>query len=536
MKRAFLFILALFFLTGCSSPSKTPETQNQWWNTAVFYEIFIRSFADSNGDGIGDFNGLTQRLDYLNDGKPGEGNDLEVDALWLMPIMPSSSYHGYDVTDYYSVNPDYGTMEDFRRLLDEAHRRNIKVIIDLVINHTSWDHPWFQDSWTPSSPKRDWYIWSETDPGYSGPWSQVVWHRGPKEGFYYGVFYHGMPDLNLENPEVKKEIQKIVKFWLVDVGVDGFRLDGVRHYIEDGKKQVNTRQTHEWLKKFYADVKKIKPDAVLVGEVWDGSDLVAPYLNSSELDLAFDFDLAEAWVGSVSSGDARGIASVLGYDSRLVNPFSFATFLTNHDMNRVMSQVGGNLQKAKLASMLLLTSPGTPFLYYGEEIGLMGAKPDENIRLPMRWDDGQAYGFTGGIPWREDPSEKPEPVSRQINNKDSLLEHYRKWIAFRKNNPALLRGKTYVLDSVSPSLIGYLRVDGDQVILILANPGMKQLENARVSLSQSDLRGTIPLVCAEGCGSTHFTLQFDPNGGFTDLNLPFVIPADGWAILQATKK
>ena len=534
-KFTLIFLLLALIAAGCGRSQEMPDEQNRWWDTAVFYEIFVRSFADSNGDGIGDINGLTERLDYLNDGKPGEGEDLGVDALWLMPIMPSPSYHGYDVTDYYTVNPEYGTMEDFRRFLTEAHRRNIKVIIDLVINHTSWDHPWFQESWTPDSPKRDWYVWADKDPGYTGPWTQTVWHRGPKEGYYYGVFYHGMPDLNLENRQVKKEIQKIVQFWLEDVGVDGFRLDGVRHYIEDGKKQVNTPQTHEWLSDFYQMVKKINPDALLVGEVWDGSDLVAPYINNPELDLAFDFDLAETWVGSISSGDGRGINSVLGYDLRLANPFDFATFLTNHDMNRVMSQVGGSLEKAKMASALLMTGPGVPFIYYGEEIGLLGSKPDENIRLPMRWDDSTYFGFSAVEPWRMDPADTPVPVSAQASDAESLLNHYRALIEFRKGNPAASTGQTYLLESNDPNLVAYLRAEGEDVILVIANPGIKPSKAARFTLAESSLKGIHQFKAEFGLEAKEVEIAMDEKGGFKDVILIDELPADGWVIFTSSQ-
>jgi glycosidase len=211
-----------------------------WWNDTVFYEVFLRSFYDSNGDGIGDINGLIEKLDYLNDGDPKTKTDLGITGIWLMPIFPSPSYHGYDVKDYYEINPDYGTMEDFNRLLEEAHLRGIRIVIDFVINHTSTEHPWFIEARKgEDSLYRNLYIWSEQKPDYLGPWGQPVWHANYDQTYYYGVFWSGMPDLNFENQEVTNEINRIAAFWLEDIGVDGFRVDGARHLIEDGDIQKN---------------------------------------------------------------------------------------------------------------------------------------------------------------------------------------------------------------------------------------------------------------------------------------------------------
>ena len=190
-----------------ATPTPTPDplftgtNDYPWWNDTVFYEIFVRSFYDSDGNGIGDLNGVIEKLDYLNDGDPTTSEDLGVTGIWLMPIMVSPSYHGYDVVDYFQVDPDYGTNEDFLRLMDEAHARGIRVIVDLVMNHTSNAHPWFLDSQNPDSDKREWYIWADENPGYRGPDGQVVWHNNPS-GYYYGIFWSGMPDLNYENPDV----------------------------------------------------------------------------------------------------------------------------------------------------------------------------------------------------------------------------------------------------------------------------------------------------------------------------------------------
>ena len=214
-----------------------------WWNDSVFYEIFVRSFKDSNGDGIGDLNGLIEKLDYLQ--------DLGVTGLWLMPIHPSPSYHGYDVTDYYSINPDYGTLDDFKRLVTEAKQRNIRIIIDYVLNHTSTEHPWFVASQDPQSPYRDWYVWSKTDPG------QEHWHRAANGDYYYGFFGEHMPDLNYTNPEVTEKMNDVARFWLQDIGIDGLRLDAAKYLVEEGTVIQNSDSTHEWYKNFRPEYKAV---------------------------------------------------------------------------------------------------------------------------------------------------------------------------------------------------------------------------------------------------------------------------------------
>jgi len=387
-------------------PSATPKPKvtldpniEYWWNDTVFYEIFVRSFYDSDGDGVGDLNGLIEKLDYLNDGDPTTSDDLGITGIWLMPIMQSPSYHGYDVVDYYTVDEEYGTNADFQRLMAEAHQRGIRVIIDLVLNHTSNQHPWFLDARDEDSHYRDWYIWSDSNPGYAGPWGQGVWHKF-FDSYYYGVFWSGMPDLNLRNPEATAQLQDAARFWLEEMGVDGFRLDAIKHLIEDGPTQENTNATHDWLSGFYTFYKAVDQNAFTVGEAWMGTRELLEY-TGDEVDVVFAFDLAEDMINT-----ARGpLASAVGQrTAQMVADFpagQYATFLANHDQNRLMSQLLGDEAQAKLAATLLLTSPGVPFLYYGEEIGMLGTKPDEDIRRPMQWSKNLLNaGFTNGIPWR----------------------------------------------------------------------------------------------------------------------------------------
>ena len=418
-----------------------PESMLPWWNDRVFYEIFVRSFKDSDGDGVGDFAGLTASLDYLNDGDPATTEDLGVTGIWLMPVFPSPSYHGYDVTDYRTVNPDYGTMEEFAAFLDAAHERGIAVLVDLVINHSSREHPWFVASAAGDPEYGDWYLWSDTDPGTTSPWSgDPLWH--PRDDrYYYGLFWEGMPDLNLENLAVKTEVHDIARFWLEDVGVDGFRLDGARHLIEEGDVVSDTPTTVAWLEDFNEYVHSIAPDALVLGEVWSPTETVAGYVPEA-LDLAFEFDLAAAGGTAVREQNFATLESAVATAEASYPPLQYATFLTNHDMNRLMSEVGGDVAIAKLAATWLLTSPGVPFVYYGEEVGLEGVKPDETIRTPMPWTDAEpGVGFTTGVPWQPaDPSFVAANVADEIGDPDSLLAHYRALIQDRAASVALRRG------------------------------------------------------------------------------------------------
>lgn len=485
MKRIFLCLLTfIILLTACASPStptSAPVTDppsptpgpvsTKWWSDDVFYEIFVRSFNDSNGDGIGDFNGVTEKLDYLNDGDPNTTTDLGVTGLWLMPIFPSPSYHGYDVTDYYNVNPQYGTLDDFKHLVEEAHKRDIKVTIDMVINHTSDQHPWFKDAKKNlDSPYRNWYIWSDTNPGYQGPWGEKVWHSTPN-GFYYGIFESFMPDLNYNNPEVTAEITKIFSFWSNDVGVDGFRLDAAKHLIEEGAKQANTQSTHQWWQAFYPVYKSMNPNMMTVGEVFgDGLSVSSSYVKNNEFDLIFNFQLASMFIKAAQTGKANNVATSIETSNTFMPNAQYASFLTNHDQNRIMNELKGDVNKAKVAASLLLTSPGTPYLYYGEEIGMQGMKPDENIRLPMQWNAEANAGFTTGKPWRApDANYKEVNMDAQTNDANSLLSHYRALIQLRNAHSALRTGTYTEVKSNNPSVYAALRMDDDETILVVIN-------------------------------------------------------------------
>ncbi len=469
-----------------------------WWNERVFYEVFVRSFYDSDGDGSGDLRGLIEKLDYLNDGDPATTTDLGVTGLWLMPIMASPSYHGYDVTDYRSVNPDYGTNDDFKALLAAAHERDVAVIIDLPVNHTSSQHPWFEAAAAGDPQYRDWYVWDESCPTYRGPWNQKVWIP-LNDSCYYAVFWDGMPDLNYGNPAVVAEMNDIARFWLEDMGADGFRLDGLKHIVEEGTNQINTEGTHEWAAGFRTYVKSVKPDALLVGEVNDNTFVSSSYVPEGS-DLVFDFDLAEALLTSANSGAAAGAATLQERVGRLYPPGQYAAFLTNHDQNRVANALRGDDDKQKVAASLLLTQPGVPFVYYGEEIGMSGAKPDERIRTPMQWDATErSGGFTSGRPWEALQNNYADVnVAEQTDDPDSLLSHYRELIHLRSAHPALQTGTYTLVESGSRAVYSFLRQSEGETLLVLINLSKNPVSEYGLSLSASFSGAQAALVAGDG--------------------------------------
>jgi alpha-amylase len=460
-----------------------------WWQGRVFYEVFVRSFADSDGDGIGDLRGLIDHLDALNDGDPASNEDLGVTGLWLMPIAESPSYHGYDVVDYGAVERDYGSADDFRALVEAAHKRGIAIVLDLVINHTSRDHPWFEDARTPGSTHDDWYVWSDTRPAIAGRGGARVWHPDG-DRFYYGYFWEGMPDLNLKNPEVTAEVDEVATFWLDDMSVDGFRLDAARHLIEDGTMLENTPATFDWLESFRGRLHDQRPEALVLGEVWDASSISSKYVREGALDLTFDFGLASSTITSLRSGDAGALAAAHDEIATLYPPGGLATFLTNHDQDRIVSQLNGDLDAARLAGALLLTGPGTPFVYYGEEIGLSGRKPDERIRPPMRWDAATPNaGFTTGTPWEALGDDRPgTDVATQSADPASLLSTYRDLIALRAAHPALAVGDFIPIEAAGPSVVAYLRsVPAGGSILVIANLADEAVASVSLGLDAGPL-------------------------------------------------
>jgi alpha-amylase len=427
------------------------------------YEIFVRSFFDSNGDGIGDLNGLTQKLDYVK--------GLGADCIWLMPVAESPSYHGYDVTNYYKIEPDYGTNEDFKRFMTEAHRRGINVIVDLVLNHSSDQHPYFQAALQDiASPYRSWYRWS-SDSGHN-------WHRSPvRDEYYYGFFWKGMPDLNFETPAVMEESKKIARFWLDSMRVDGFRLDAVRHLIEEGTVDANTAGTHRVLREFGTYVRRIAPRSYTVGEVWDNIDVLLTYY-PDQLDSYFAFEVADAIVEGARSGSGSRILPAILRLEGAVPDHRWAPFLRNHDQQRAMTALNGDVAAAKVAATILLTLPGVPFVYYGEEIGMTGNKPDEQLRTPMQWAPAPAGGFSAARPWEAlQPDSMTVTVAAQDKDSASLLNHYRRMMNLRAVTPALTQGDIVPLDAGNDAVVAYLRRMDKQIVLVVANLGATPLGN-----------------------------------------------------------
>ncbi len=478
-----------------------------WWNDRVFYEVFVRSFSDSDGDGIGDLAGLTERLDYLNDGDPSTTTDLGVTGLWLMPIFESPSYHGYDVVDYRAIESDYGSIEDLEALLAAAHDRGIAVIIDLVINHSSIQHPWFIESRDQTTDRADWYLWQPEDPGWPGPWGQEVWHRDT-EDYYYGIFWEGMPDLNLTNDAVTAEMHDIARFWLGEIGLDGYRLDAARHLIEDGPTQTDTPQTHAWLAEFRDEMHALDPGALILGEVWSDTETISSYLPDS-LDLAFEFALSEAFLDAMTRWQAEPLIDAQQAVIDAYPAGQFAPFLTNHDMDRIMSQLGGAPERARLAATWLLTAPGTPFVYYGEEVGMEGEKPDEDIRTPMAWTgEPPSVGFTDAIPWQApDLSFKDANVADQTGDPESLLSLYRDLIHFRNESPALRFGETIVLDTGHPSVYAVLRVGDAEQVLTVLNLSGRPVSDYSIDLSSLSPEDTRVSTVVVGSDSIELVVE-----------------------------
>ena len=509
-----------------------------WARQGVCYEVFVRSFFDSNGDGKGDLLGLIAKLDYLNDGNPNSGKSLGVNCIWLMPIDQSPSYHGYDTIDYYKVNPEYGTNDDFKKLTQEAHKRGIYVITDLVLNHTSIQSPWFQEAAkNPQSPYRDWYIFSPTDPGYPGPLGKA-WHKNPYgNDYYYAVFGADLPDLNYRNPAVTKQIYDLTRYWLQDMGADGFRLDAVKHLIEDGQKQLDTPETYAWWRDFQKYLTTVKPDAFTIGEVSSGSSLKGYY--PDQLNDYFEFSLAQGVVNSAKQGTSSFVN--LAKDTYQNWPAQrWGTFLTNHDQNRVMDVLNSKIGRMQVAASAYLTLPGLPFIYYGEEIGMLGVKPDEKIRTPMQWSgDSDKGGFSTGQPWEAlNPDVRTVNVQSQEANPNSLLNLYRNLIKVRRVNPALAQGDFSAV-TAKFGVAAYLRQSGENSVLVVINMSDEEVKDLQLSVESSGLAAgqytTTTLLSVNNPGAAFAPLKVGANGAIADYAPLTALPAYSVYIIQLKK-
>jgi len=466
MKKLTVCIILITAL-ALSPAAHAQERLTQGAKQGTYYEIFLRSFADSDGDGIGDLNGLTGKLDCLS--------RLGATGIWLMPCFPSPSYHGYDVSDYYSIHPDYGTMEDFETFLREADGRGISVILDLVVNHTSSEHPWFKASRDPDSPYRNWYRWSDDGEDVNLN-ATAMGHRTWNEtesGYYAGLFSDQMPDLNLDDLDLRQEIKNIAKFWM-EKGVAGFRLDAAMHiysFAEMGPKAGPPSALNlAWWGEFADYCRSINPDCYLVGEVWDNPGTRAQY--AAVLGSVFHFDMGETLAHTIVVGSNKGNAFAksmkMEYD-RLAdaNPDAInAIFLSNHDQTRICTALRNDLDNLKMAASVYLTMQGVPFVYYGEELGMMGGKPDENIRTPFLWgeDDPAFCTWLGSV-----YNQKVARFTEQDADPGSLLFHYRRLMTLRAVTPALFAGILDVLEQPNDAVMSYSMTAPEQAVWVLHN-------------------------------------------------------------------
>ena len=445
-----------------NTPASAPSRSGVW------YEIFVRAWYDTDGDGIGDLNGVTEKLDYLK--------SLGVDGIWLMPINPSPSYHGYDVTDYRAVNPQYGTLADLHRLLEAAHARGIRVIMDLVVNHTSDRHPWFLAAPRPADPHHDWYSWAGpgTDLDARSATGGQAWHALGKQ-HYLGIFTSGMPDLDFDTPAVRKEIIAIGRYWLAQ-GVDGFRLDAARHIYDDFAATADDpamlHRNLAWWSAFHGAMKAARPDVYLVGEVTrDEPKQLAPWYGP--LNAVFDFPLAAQLVESARNERSGKLVELLKHVAAEIPAGQDAPFLSNHDQERVMSQLDGNAQHMRTAAAMLLTLPGRPFIYYGEELGMQGRKPDPDLREPMRW-HRDPHG-PGESRWKRFSAGDGPDVSADAEEGDahSLLARYRMLIDWRRELPVLRDGVLHVPDVPNRRLATWELTDAGHDVLVVHNLSRK---------------------------------------------------------------
>jgi trehalose synthase len=477
-----------------------------WYQTAVFYEVYVRAFFDSNGDGHGDLNGLAQKLDYLK--------ELGIDCLWLLPIYPSPLMDdGYDISDYTGVHPDYGTLDDFRHLLKEAHQRGMHIITDLVVNHTSNQHPWFQAARVSrQSPYRDYYVWSDSDQTYND--ARIIfldtessnWTWDPVTGqYYWHRFYASQPDLNFNNPHVQEEMSRVMDFWL-DMGVDGFRLDAVPYLFErEGTNCENLPETHAYLKRLRRHVDEKYPGRILLCEANQWPHDVRPYFgDGDECNLAFHFPLMPRIFMALKQADRAPIVWALEQTPAIPETCQWVTFLRNHDeltlemvtpderrwmwdqyapqprmrlnlgiRRRLAPLLDNDRHKLELAFSLLFTLPGAPILYYGDEIGMgdnIWLEDRNGVRTPMQWDTTPSAGFsTSSAPYipviQTDPySPERVNVADQKADPSSLWHSLREMIQLRKRYSALRSGELAWIPCSQQSVAAYMRrSNADQV-------------------------------------------------------------------------
>ncbi len=510
------------------------RNDNLWYKDAVIYQLHVRTFYDSNADGIGDFPGLTQRLGYLQ--------ELGVSALWLMPFYPSPlKDDGYDIADYTSVHPSYGTVQDFKTFLNAAHDRNIRVIVEMVLNHTSDQHPWFQESRSSrDNPKRDWYVWSDTDTKYQGvpiifvdtEMSNWAWDPISKQYYWHRFFSH-QPDLNYDNPAVREAMWQVMKFWL-DMGVDGFRLDAVPNLVErEGTRCENLPETHAIIKDYRRRIDLAYPNKMLLAEAnqWP-TDVISYFGLGDEFHMAFHFPLMPRMFMAVKLEDRKPIIDILEQTPPIPEICQWCIFLRNHDeltlemvteierdymydtyatdkamrinlgiRRRLAPMMENDRRRIELMNGLLLSMPGTPVIYYGDEIG-MGDNiylGDRNgVRTPMQWNGGWNGGFSAADPERLYSPVISNPVygyqavnvESQRRSEHSLLNWMRSLIQTRNLFQVFSRGSIEFLDPSNHRVLAYVRQLGGATVLVVNNLSSSA---QAVELNLQRYKGHIPI-------------------------------------------
>jgi maltose alpha-D-glucosyltransferase/alpha-amylase len=516
-----------------SEPGAWFESDPQWFKRAVFYEIHIRGFFDGNDDGAGDFRGLSDKLDYLQ--------WLGIDCIWLLPMYASPLRDGgYDIADFFTIHPDYGTVEDFRLFVEAAHQRGIRVIADLVMNHTSTDHPWFQESRSsPDSPKRDWYVWADEDTRY--PETRVIfidsepsnWTWDPVAGqYYWHRFFWHQPDLNFDNPEVQEAMLNVLRFWL-DLGIDGFRLDAVPYlYERDGTNGENLPETHEYLRRVRAEVDARYPDRVLLAEAnqWP-EDVVHYFGDGDECHMCFHFPVMPRMFMSLRREEAKPILEILDRTPAIPEVAQWGLFLRNHDeltlemvtdeerdymyteyakdprmklnlgiRRRLAPLLDNGRDEIELMHAILFSLPGAPVLYYGDEIGMgdnvyLGDR--DGVRTPMQWTGDRNGGFSRAdfaqlyLPPLMDPvyGFGAVNVEAQLRTPTSLLRWLHRFIALRKEHPVFGVGTYEPLRPENPRIFAHVRRYEDDVVLCVHNLARSA---QAVELDLSEFEGWVP--------------------------------------------
>ncbi|HEY8578351.1 MAG TPA: maltose alpha-D-glucosyltransferase, partial [Beijerinckiaceae bacterium] len=519
------------------------RSDTQWYRDAIIYQLHVKSYFDSTNDGIGDFEGLAAKLDYIR--------DLGATAIWLMPFYPSPLRDdGYDIADYRGVNPSYGQLRDFRRFVREAHARGLRVITELVINHTSDQHPWFQKARRarPGSPARDFYVWSDTDRLYRD--ARIIfldtetsnWTWDPvAKAYYWHRFYSHQPDLNFDNPRVLDAVLDTMRYWL-DMGVDGLRLDAIPYLIErDGTNCENLPETHAVIRKIRAALDASYPDRMLLAEANQWPEETAPYFGAGdECHMAFHFPLMPRMYMALAMEDRHPITDIMRQTPEIPENAQWAIFLRNHDeltlemvtdkerdylwsfyasesrarinlgiRRRLAPLLGNDRRKIELLNFLLFSMPGTPVVYYGDEIGMgdniyLGDR--DGVRTPMQWSPDRNGGFS-----RADPQRLFLPaiqdsiygftavnVEAQLAAPASLLNWMRRMIAVRRNGRSLSRGALRFLYPDNRKVLAYLRETEEETVLCVAN--VSRAPQA-VELDLSDFTGAAPV---ELSGGSHF--------------------------------